>query len=98
METNNEEKKSLIKKNFKYPKKPKRGEKLEKTVKVICNLKEINFKEALKGKHIMKYNISYDPEISEENNSMKKIILRQIKEDLNGIFEKYYLTGDTIFV
>jgi hypothetical protein len=98
METNNEEKKSLIKKNFEYPKKPKRGEKLEKTVKVICNLKEINFKEALKGKHIMKYNISYDPEISEENNSMKKIILRQIKEDLNGIFEKYYLTGDTIFV
>ena len=98
METNNEEKKSLIKKNFEYPKKPKRGEKLEKTVKVICNLKEINFKEALKGKHIMKYNISYEPEIPEDNNSMKKIVLRQIKEDLNGVFEKYYLTGDTIFV
>ena len=98
METNNEEKKSLVKKNFDYPRKPKRGEILAKTVKVICNLKEINFKEALKGKHIMKYNISYEPEISEDNNSTKRIILRQIKEDLNGIFEKYYLTGDTIFV
>ena len=96
MEKNNEKKSQ--KKNFEYPKKPKRGDVLEKSTKVICNLKVINFKEALKGKHIMKYNISYDPEIPEDNSSMKKIILRQIKEDLSGIFEKFYLTGDTIFV
>ena len=98
METNNEDKKVQIKKFFEYPKKPKRGDILSKTVKVICNLKQINFKEAVKGKHIMKYNISYEPEITEENISTKRIVLRQIKEDLSGIFEKYYLTGDTIFV
>ena len=98
METNNEEKKNQKKKIFEYPKKPKRGDILPKTIKVICNLKQIKFKEALKGKHIMKYNISYDPEISEDNISTKKIILRQIKEDLSGMFEKYYLIGDTIFV
>ena len=36
--------------------------------------------------------------LPEEKKKKKKIVLRQIKEDLNGVFEKYYLTGDTIFV
>ena len=98
METKKEEKENKQKKTFDYPKKPKRGDPLSKGVNVICNLKKINFKEAIKGKHIMKYNITYDPEISEDNNSLKKIIIRQLKEDLSGIFEKYYQSGDTIFV
>ena len=98
METKKEENKTKVKKILEYPKKPKRGEALVKSTKVICNLKEINFKEAIKGKHIMKYNVSYEPEIKEENNSTKRAIFRKLKEDLNGIFEKYYQIGDTIFV
>ena len=97
METKNEENQLVEKKIVEYPKKPKRGEILQKTTKVICNLKQILFKEALKGKHIMKYNISYEPDISNEN-TLKRIILRQLKSDLSGIFEKYYLTGDSIFI
>ena len=97
METKNEENQLVEKKIVEYPKKPKRGEILQKTTKVICNLKQIQFKEALKGKHIMKYNISYEPDISNEN-TLKRIILRQLKSDLSGIFEKYYLTGDSIFI
>ena len=98
METKKEESKIKTKKILEYPKKPKRGEILVNSTKVVCNLKEISFKEALKGKHIMKYNISYEPEIPEDNNSLKRNIFRKLKEDLSGIFEKYYQTGDTIFV
>lgn len=97
METKNEENQLTLKNQIEYPKKPKRGEIIPKTTKVICNLKEIQFKEAIKGKHIMKYNITYEPDISNEN-TLKRIILRQLKNDLSGIFEKYYLTGDSIFV
>ena len=52
----------------------------------------------------MTYEISFIPEITneknneKENNLLKKKILRQLKEDLLGIFEKYFLYGDTIFV
>ena len=58
MEVKKEESQNIVKKTLEYPKKPKRGEILEKTTKVICNLKQINFKEALKGKRVMKYNIT----------------------------------------
>ena len=86
METKKEENQIQLKK-LEYPKKPKRGETLIKSTKVICNLKEINFISGLKGKHIMKYSIKYIPEISDENFSLKRIILRKLKDDLNGIFE-----------
>ena len=85
-----------------YPKKPNRGEPLKKSINVVCNMKQITFKEALKGKHIMTYDISFIPEISsekeKENISLRKKILRQLKEDLTGIFENYFLYGTTIFV
>ena len=94
------ESKTINSKIIEYPKKPKRGEILKKSIDVICNLKQINFKEALKGKHIMIYEISFIPEINneKENNTLKKKILRQLKEDLTGIFENYFLIGNTIFV
>ena len=97
-----ESKKENESKLIDYPKKPKRGEILKKNIDIICNLKQINFKETLKGKHIMTYDISFIPEINQEkekeNNLIKKRILRQLKEDLSGIFEKYFLYGNTIFV
>ena len=97
-----ESKKENESKIIEYPKKPKRGEVHKKTIDIICNLKKINFKETLKGKHIMTYDISFIPEINKENekkkNLIKKKILRLLKEDLLGIFEKYFLYGDTIFV
>ena len=94
------ESKSINSKIIEYPKKPKRGEIHKKSINVICNLKQINFKETLKGKHIMTYEISFIPEINneKENNILKKKILRQLKEDLTGIFENYFLIGNTIFV
>ena len=97
-----ESKKENESKLIDYPKKPKRGEILKKNIDIICNLKQINFKETPKGKHIMTYDISFMPEINQEkekeNNLIKKRILRQVKEDLSGIFEKYFLYGNTIFV
>ena len=95
-----ESKKENEPKNLEYPKKPNRGKILKKSIDIICNMKQINFKEALKGKHIMTYDISFIPEINneKENIILKKKILRQLKEDLTGIFEKYFLYGNTIFV
>ena len=94
------ESKSINSKIIEYPKKPKRGEVLKKSLNIICNLKQINFKEALKGKHIMTYEISFIPELNneKENYFLKKKILRTLKEDLTGIFENYFLIGNTIFV
>ena len=94
------ESKSINSKIIEYPKKPKRGEVFKKSLNIICNLKQINFKEALKGKHIMTYEISIIPELNneKENYFLKKKILRTLKEDLTGIFENYFLIGNTIFV
>ena len=94
------ESKSINSKIIEYPKKPKRGEVFKKSLNIICNLKQINFKEALKGKHIMTYEISFIPELTneKENYFLKKKILRTLKEDLTGIFENYFLIGNTIFV
>ena len=97
-----ESKKENELKIYQYPKKPERGKVLKKTIDVICNLKQINFKEALKGKHIMTYDISFIPEINnekeKENLISKRKILKQLKEDLTGIFERYFLYANTIFV
>ena len=93
-----ESKKEKDRKIIEYPKRPKRGEIIKKTIDVISNLRQINFKETHKGKHIMIYNILFEPEIKDDNNSLKKKILRQLKEDLVGIFEKYFLYSNTIFV
>ena len=52
----------------------------------------------------MTYEISFIPEITneknneKENNLLKKKILRKLKEDITGIFENYFLIGNTIFV
>ena len=94
------ESKSINSKIIEYPKKPKRGEVFKKSINIICNLKQINFKEALKGKHIMTYEISFIPELNNEKETyfLKKKILRTLKEDLTGIFENYFLIGNTIFV
>ena len=85
-----------------YPKKPFRGEVIKKTIDIITNLRQITFKEALKGKHIMIYDITFIPEIKSENekekNFIEKKILRQLKEDLMGTFEQYFLYGNTIFI
>ena len=59
-----ESKKENEPKIISYPKKPFRGEVPKKTIDIISNLKQITFKEALKGKHIMTYDISFIPENS----------------------------------
>ena len=72
-----ESKKENESKIIEYPKKPKRGEVLKKTIDIICNLKQINFKETAKGKHIMTYDISFIPEINKENEKEKNLIKKK---------------------
>ena len=98
MEIYNVNQKRYQKFQIDYPKRPIRGEKLEKTTKIICNMKKINLGNILKDKDIMQYSISYYPEIKEDNNSLKRSILRQLKTDFNGIFDHSLISGDTIFV
>jgi hypothetical protein len=43
----------------------------------------------------MQYSISYEPVIAEDNYPLKRTIIRQLKEDLEGNFEKYFQAGDT---
>ena len=84
-----------------YQKKPKVSQKSrinQKTITVYCNLKRFNFDNREKNKHIMQYSISYEPVIAEDNYPLKRTIIRQLKEDLEGNFEKYFQAGDTLFI
>ena len=86
---------------IKYPKKPKISSKSregQKSLKVYCNLKRFNFSNDIKNKHIMQYSIQYEPPISEDNYPLKRTIIRQLREDLEGNFEKYFQAGDTLYI
>lgn len=86
---------------IKYPKKPKissKSRERQKTLKVYCNLKRFNFSNDIKNKHIMQYSIQYEPPISEDNYPLKRTIIRQLREDLEGNFEKYFQAGDTLYI
>ena len=86
-----------------YPKRPKicqNSRKNQKNIEVYCNLKRFNFDIDLnnKKKHIMQYSMSFDPVIAEDNYPLKKTIIRQLKEDIEGNFEKYFQAGDTLYI
>ena len=84
---------------YKYPKKPKRDSGKDssyKKTKVICNLKQITLGE--QNKKVQQYAIHFDPPISEDNYPLKRKIIKSLRKDLQGKFEKYAQAGDTIFV
>ena len=84
---------------FKYPKKPKRDQTKDSSYKktnVLCNLKQINLGE--ENKKVQQYAIHYEPIIADDNYPLKRKIIRQLRKDLTGNFEKYAQAGDTIFV
>ena len=84
---------------FIYPKKPNRDPSKDanyKKSKVICNLKQINLGE--QNQKVQQYAIHFEPIISDDNYPLKRKIIRQIRKDLQGKFEKYAHAGDTIFV
>ncbi len=86
---------------IKYPQKPKISQKSrtnQKTITVYCNLKRFNFDNGARKRHIMQYSISYEPVIAEDNYPLKRTIIRQLKEDLEGNFEKYFQAGDTLYI
>ena len=70
----------------------------EKNITVFCNLKRFNFNNEQKNRHIMQYSIHYEPLIAEDNYPLKRTLIRQLKDDLEGIFEKYFQAGDTLFI
>ena len=84
-----------------YLKRPKRSQnygKNEKKITVYCNLKRFNFDKDEKNRHIMQYSIQYEPLIADDNYPLKRTLIRQLKEDLEGIFEKYFQAGDTLYI
>ena len=84
---------------FKYPPKPKRDsakDSIWRKTHVLCNLKQINLGE--EKKQVQQYAIHYEPIIADDNYPLKRKIIRQIRKDLNGFFEKFSQAGDTIFV
>ena len=84
---------------YKYPKKPKRDSDKDSSyrkTKVICNLKQITLGE--QNKKVQQYAIHFDPPISEDNYPLKRKIIKSLRKDLQGKFEKYAQAGDTIFV
>lgn len=99
MESKSEVKEKQAKKEFKYPTKPKRNSEMElreRKTTVICNLRNIDL--GIGSKKVRQYAIHYEPPIAEDNYPLKRKILRQLKSDLSGIFEKYFPAGDTLFV
>ena len=84
-----------------YPKRPKISQKSrinEKNITVYCNLKRFSFNNEQKNRHIMQYSIHYEPVIAEDNYPLKRTLIRQLKNDLEGIFEKYFQAGDTLYI
>ena len=83
-----------------YPKRPKHSQKLEneKKITVYCNLKRFNFCKDAKNRHIMQYSIRYEPLIAEDNYPLKRALIKQLKGDLEGVFEKYFQAGDTLYI
>ena len=82
-----------------YPKKPKRDphkDSLIKKTRVLCNLKQIELGEG--SKKVQQYAIHYEPIIADDNYPLKRRIIREIRKDLTGEFEKFAQAGDTIFV
>ena len=82
-----------------YPKRPKRDKEKDntyKTINVICNFKQITLGE--ENKKVQQYAIHYEPIIADDNYPLKRKIIRQIRKDLTGEFEKFAQAGDTIFV
>ena len=84
---------------FVYPKKPNRDLTKDsscKKITVLCNLKQINLGE--ENKKVQQYAIHYEPIIADDNYPLKRKIIRQLRKDLSGNFEKFAQAGDTIFV
>ena len=93
------EKEVQKKPEFVYPKKPKRDETKDASYKksyVLCNLKQINLGQ--ESKKVQQYAIHYEPIIADDNYPLKRKVIRSIKKDLSGYFEKFAQAGDTIFV
>ena len=84
---------------YAYPKRPRRDPNLDQKshkIKVICNLRQINLGQ--EQKNVRQYAIHYEPIIADDNYPLKRKILRQLKSDLQGTFEKFFQAGDTLFV
>jgi hypothetical protein len=85
-----------------YPKKPKRNihnEKLNNPIKVICNLKSINFLQEIQNKaKVYQYSLHFVPAIEESNFPLKNKLIRQVRDDLKGALEKFIQIGDSLFV
>ena len=97
MQEKNQPKKEWI--ELIYPKKPKRDVQKDssyKKTKVICNLKQITLGGG--NKKVQQYAIHFEPIISDDNYPLKRKIIKNLRKDLQGKFEKYAQAGDTIFV
>ena len=84
---------------FVYPKRPKRDPEKDSSYKktqVLCNYRGIQLGEGTKK--VQQYAIHFEPIIADDNYPLKRKIIRQIRKDLNGFFEKFAQAGDTIFV
>ena len=46
----------------------------------------------------MQYSIHYEPVSAEDNYPLKRTLIRQLKNDLEGIFEKYFQAGDSLYI
>ena len=99
MEAKNPQPSKESKPEFNYPQRPKRDsvkDSIWRKTHVLCNLKQINLGEG--NKQVQQYAIHYEPIIADDNYPLKRKIIRQIRKDLIGFFEKFSQAGDTIFV
>ena len=87
------ESKSINSKIIEYPKKPKRGEVFKKSLNIICNLKQINFKEALKGK-VCKSMIYFNFKDLEKECAKAKVFIRSLKSLIEDVCDINYLSKD----
>ena len=98
-QTQSQKEQKETKVEFTYPKKPRRDpakDSSNKKITALCNLRQINLGEEAKKVH--HYSIHYEPVIPEDNYTLKRKIINELKKNLTEEFEKYALVGDSVFV
>ena len=98
-QTQSQKEQKETKVEFTYPKKPRLDpakDSSNKKITALCNLRQINLGEEAKKVH--HYSIHYEPVIPEDNYTLKRKIINELKKNLTEEFEKYALIGDSVFV
>ena len=78
-----------------FTKRPETSNSTKRTLKLITNLLKICF--TPNSDSAVQYSVSIEPEIQSDNISLRRKILKSIRQDLLGYYRPYFPAGMTLF-